>query len=148
MSVTQTGKQGRSYFAFSAGLLFAALILFPSQTFAFGSWNQETTARELCFLYTLSKDWQQTLDISERPDQYQEKNRILGPHPDKKDVHIYFAGCAVAHAFISYMLPPRYSKIWQATWIGIQSSVTEQNDDNGLHQGMEMAYTISFSVPF
>jgi hypothetical protein len=148
MNELQTRKTGRSYFAYALSLLFVALVIFPSQSFAFGSWNQETTARELCFLFTLSKDWQQTLDIADNPDRYSETNRILGPHPDKKDVNLYFAGCAMAHALVSYMLPPRYSKIWQATWIGIQSSVTEHNNDNGLNQNMEMEYIIAFSIPF
>lgn len=120
----------------------------PASSFAFGSWNQETTARELCFLFTLSKDWQQTVDISKNPDKYSEANPILGEHPDEDKVNMYFAGCALTHALIAYMLPPEMSKVWQVTWIGIQSSVTEHNHDNGLKQAMGMEYTISFSIPF
>lgn len=130
------------------GIFLLALVLFPSQSFAFGSWNQETTARELCFLFTLSHDWQQTLDISKNPDKYSEANPILGSHPNEGKVHMYFASCALTHALVAYMLPPRYSKLWQITWIGIQSSVTDHNSGNGLNQDMGMEYKISFSVPF
>ncbi len=125
-----------------------AVMIVPSISFAFGSWNQETTARELCFLYTLSKDWQQTLDIARNPSQYSEENPILGSHPDKNDVNIYFASCAATHALVAYILPPDYSKLWQLTWIGIQSNVTHNNDKNGLDQNMEIDYHVKFSIPF
>lgn len=124
------------------------LFLTPSSSYSFGSWNQETTARELCFLFSLSTDWKQTLEISKNPDKYSETNPILGDHPDESKVHAYFAACALTHALVAYMLPPEYSKIWQVTWIGIQSSVTDSNRDNGIDKDINMEYTISFSVPF
>lgn len=123
-------------------------LLTPSSSYSFGSWNQETTARELCFLLSLSTDWKQTLEISKNPDKYSEANPILGEHPDESKVHTYFAACALTHALVAYMLPPEYSKIWQVTWIGIQSSVTDSNKDNGIDKDINMEYTISFSVPF
>jgi hypothetical protein len=123
-------------------------LLTPSSSYSFGSWNQETTARELCFLFSLSTDWKQTLEISKNPDKYSETNPILGDHPDESKVHTYFATCALIHAFVAYMLPPEYSKIWQVTWIGIQSSVTDSNKDNGIDKDINMEYSISFSVPF
>ncbi len=128
--------------------IFLTVLLMPSFAFSFGSWSQETTARELCFLYTLSKDWQQTLDIAKNPSKYSEENPILGSHPSVNGVNLYFASCAATHALISYMLPPDYSKVWQVTWIGIQSSVTTNNDDNGLEQNMGIDYVVKFSVPF
>lgn len=123
-------------------------LLTPSSSYSFGSWNQETTARELCFLFSLSTDWKQTLEIAKNPDKYSETNPILGEHPDESKVHTYFAACALTHALVAYMLPPEYSKIWQVTWIGIQSSVTDSNRDNGIDKDINMEYTISFSVPF
>lgn len=130
----------------AAGILAAFII--PSTSFAFGSWSQETTARELCFLYTLSKDWQQTLDIARNPSVYSEKNPVLGSHPDVNNVNLYFASCAATHALVSYMLPPEYSEIWQLTWIGIQSNVTTENDKNGLEQNMGIDYVVKYSVTF
>ncbi len=112
------------------------------------SWNQETTARELCFLFTLYQDWQQTRTIAANPDRFKETNPILGSHPGKQDVDLYFAGCALGHAFIAYMLPPRASKIWQTTWIGIQTGVIEDNSENGLSDEIVMEYRIEFSIPF
>ena len=135
------------YVCFSI-LVFLFVIAMPKHTEAFGSWNQETTARELCFLYALSKDWQQTRDISKNPDKFSESNPFLGPHPSTGKVDRYFATCAATHALVAYMLPPRYSKLWQVTWIGIQSNVTEHNTDNGLDQNMNMEYMITFSIPF
>lgn len=139
-------NQGVYRYAFGFFLMFAVVL--PDMAFAFGSWNQETTARELCFLFTLSKDWQQTLDISKNPEIYSEANPFLGSHPSEGKVHMYFAGCALTHAVVAYMLPPQYSKLWQVTWIGIQSNVTEHNTNNGLGQDMHMEYMITFSIPF
>jgi hypothetical protein len=125
-----------------------ATLLLPSQLLAFGSWNQETTARELCFLFTLSNDWRQTLNISKNPDKYSEANPLLGEHPDASKIHMYFATCALTHALVAYMLPPQYSKIWQVTWIGIQSSVTDHNYNNGIDHNVNMEYRISFNLKF
>ncbi len=124
------------------------IVVVPSISFAFGSWNQETTARELCFLYTLSKDWQQTLEIAGNPSLYSEENPILGSHPDKKNVNVYFASCAATHALVTYILPAKYSKLWQLTWIGIQSNVTHHNDNNGLDQNMGINLLVQLSVTF
>lgn len=130
------------------GVFLILAVCVPDMAFAFGSWNQETTARELCFLFTLSKDWQQTLDISKNPEVYSEANPFLGQHPSEDKVHMYFAGCALTHALVAYMLPQEYSKLWQITWIGIQSNVTERNSKNGLEQNMNMEYKITFTIPF
>ena len=129
-------------------VILCALFFVPSISWAFGSWNQETTARELCFLFSLSTDWKQTLDISKNPDKFSESNPILGSNPDERKVHMYFASCAISHALIAYMLPPKYSRLWQVTWIGIQSSVTDHNKNNGIDPDMSMEYTISFNIPF
>ena len=112
------------------------------------SWNQETTARELCFLMTLYQDWKQTRVIAANPDKFRETNAILGDHPRQSDVDLYFATCAIGHAFIAYLLPPKASKIWQTTWIGIQSSVIESNSDIGVRDVAVMEYHIQFSIPF
>jgi hypothetical protein len=122
--------------------------ILPASCFSFGSWTQETTAREICFLYTLTNDWQQTLEISKNPGEYSEANRILGPHPDTSKVNLYFAGCAISHALIAYILPEKLEKIWQVTWIGVQTSVTDHNNKNGLNQNMGLAYTLSYKMEF
>lgn len=129
-------------------LLTLVVAFAPREAQSFGSWNQETTARELCFLYTLTHDWQQTLDISKNPGKYKETNPFLGDHPDEDRIHLYFAGCALTHALVAYMLPPKYSRLWQVSWIGIQSKVTDKNKKNGLDKNMEMEYRITFSIPF
>lgn len=141
-------QKGRRLYRYVLASFLTLAVFIPDMTFAFGSWNQETTARELCFLFTLSKDWQQTLDISKNPEDFAESNPFLGPHPNEGKVHMYFAGCAMTHALVAYMLPPEYSKLWQVTWIGIQSNVTEHNTNNGLDQQMHMEYMITFSIPF
>jgi hypothetical protein len=112
------------------------------------SWYRETTAREVCFLFTLYQDWQQTRAIANNTDQFQETNPISGSHPWKKNVDLYFAGCAMGHAFIAYMIPPHAFKIWQTTWIGVQTSVFEGNSNMGLRKEIVMEYRVEFSIPF
>jgi hypothetical protein len=54
----------------------------------------------------------------------------------------------VGHALIAYMLPPKASKIWQTTWIGVQTQVIEDNSEKGLGDEIVMEYRIEFSIPF
>lgn len=112
------------------------------------SWSEETTARELCFFFTLYQDWHQTRTIAANPDRFRETNPILGSHPAASEVDLYFAGCFMGHALIAYLLPPGASKLWQATWIGIQTSVIDDNSDKGLNNEIVMEYRIEFSIPF
>ncbi|MCG8473245.1 MAG: hypothetical protein MI742_15500 [Desulfobacterales bacterium] len=112
------------------------------------SWNKETTARELCFLFTLYQDWKQTRVIAANPNRFKETNPILGKHPTRSEVDTYFTACALGHAMIAYMLPPRASKIWQTMWIGIQSDVIEGNSEVGVRDVEVMEYHIQFSIPF
>lgn len=124
-------------------------VLFAGQAISAESfWNSETTARELCFLVTLYLDWQQTRTIAANPDQFRETNPILGSHPKRKEVDLYFGCCALGHALISYLLPPNAAKVWQATWIGIQTDVVEANYDKGLGEEGYLEYRIEFSIPF
>ncbi|WP_300670517.1 hypothetical protein [Desulfoluna sp.] len=129
-------------------VLVAGVLTVPATQAAETSWNQETSARELCFIYTLYQDWRQTRTIAANPDKFQENNPILGRHPESRDVDLYFAGCALGHAMVAYMLPPSASKVWQTAWIGIQTKVIEDNSNKGLGDEIVMEYRIEFSIPF
>ena len=125
------------------------LLLAVSNSFASLSseWDTSTIAKELIFLYTLSNDWQQTLDIT-RDQTLHEENHILGEHPSRNSINLYFASCAAGHALITHLLPKQYKKIWQETWIGIQASQIQHNDDIGLVQNMGLSYKLTHIITF
>lgn len=103
----------------TAGIL--TVLIIPSISFGFGSWTQETTARELCFLYTLSKDWQQTLDLAGRSVGYREERPALASYPAINNGNLYDAPDVKQQTLISYLLPPEFSELWQIEEPGIQS---------------------------
>jgi len=111
------------------------------------AWTQEKTARELVFLATIYNDWRQTLVIAKTPWRG-EKNKILGSRPHRDNVNIYFGGCVAGHALITYALPDNYAKIWQDTWIGIESRVSDSNISKGHSSWGSVEYRLAQTVYF
>ena len=50
-------------------------------------------------------DWGQTLRIADNPDQYHEKNPILGRHPSRGRVNTYMLAGAILHPVVTWLLP-------------------------------------------
>lgn len=143
-------------------LIFVAIIfLFSSKCFAFDfvTERQETTARQLCFLFTLLEDYRQTSNIKNQPIEYKiekgrtigiihcEENKILGKFPSQARIDKYFLTCALGHTAITYILPDEYSKIWQCVWIGIQSKTLSNNYEKQ-HEKSRISYQIKFDFQF
>lgn len=57
-------------------------------------------------------DWRQTRYIAGHPQEYSERNPILGEHPSQGTVDAYFAASAVGTAMIAYALPHKWRKAW------------------------------------
>lgn len=127
-------------------IIFFLLVVFKTQAESF-EWSNEDTVRQLYFTYVLANDWKQTRDIS-KESWRREQNPILGKKPSLEKVNNYFLGCAVGHFLISYHLPEDYRKIWQLTWIGIQSYQIDENNLSGLQQEMGMVYKFSYTIHF
>lgn len=126
------------------------IVLFSTNAYSeiFKSFNEETIARETIFLYSLAKDWKQTHNIIESPFR-REGNKFLGPDPSREKVDTYFASCAVIHSTIAFMLPEKYSKMWQMTWIFIQTGVTERNESERHNiTDMSFRYKIEYTINF
>lgn len=64
----------------------------------------------------LIADWKQTRFIARHPDEFYEKNPILGRHPSTKRVDLYFIGAIAAFNVADYLLGPRLSN---GMWIGV-----------------------------
>ena len=77
-------------------------------------------------------DWGQTLDISERPDEYREINPILGEHPDRGEVNRYFACSIALKILITHLLPSKYRDYWLGGNIAISWYLVDHNHRVGL----------------
>ena len=73
----------------------------------------------------------QTLQIAE-DDNYWETNPVLGEHPTKDEIYIYFTGAILAGWVITYMLPANVRKYFQGFYIGTSASSVWHNHRIGL----------------
>jgi hypothetical protein len=81
---------------------------------------------EIAFDITLVLDAAQTIDLKNRPAQY-EKNPLLGKHPSEKKVIAYFATMGWAHYELTKAMPNEYRKAWQYGWIAAEIFTIIQN---------------------
>ena len=109
----------------------ALMLLLVSPAHA-DDWTRRDTAWEAAYLTLHIIDWGQTLYAARRPDQYIERNRILGDHPSTGDVNRYFLATGIAHVGIAYVLPPRYRRYWQWLWIAIEADTVNRNYKAGV----------------
>jgi len=124
----------------------ALLVLLSSHSLA-APWSKTDIALQSITTVTLAADWRQTRDIKNHPE-LQELNLLLGPHPSNEKIDMYMGGAIVGHALISHYLPdlvllcggsPAAAKlsrtIWQATWIGLETSAIANNYAMGIKVG-------------
>lgn len=60
----------------------------------------------------LAVDWAQTRYIASHPEEFHEKNPLLGRHPSVNKVDAYFAGVMAANLLLYNVLPEKYQKYW------------------------------------
>jgi len=75
-------------------------------------WTKKDIAYEATYQVLHIVDWRQTLGITEKPDIYWEMNPILGEHPNRDTVNIYFLASGLGHIFITDLLPQPWRKRW------------------------------------
>ena len=126
-------------------LLVLLFCLLPVNVFAenLNRWTVPDVVLQGTYLTLHGMDWSQTLHIARNPDDYREKNKILGEHPSKEQVNRYFALTAIGHTTIAHFAPsickslgvaePKFCRtVWQATWIFIQWNTVAKNHEAGL----------------
>lgn len=103
-------------------LLFLLLISLPS--FA-SDWTDADKKREAVYLALHFIDYKQTLALPNqgRP----ELNPILGRHPSRDRVDLWFASGAILHVLIADVLPAEYRKMFQYLTVGAEGSVVLRN---------------------
>jgi hypothetical protein len=98
-------------------------------------WTATDTALQVVFLTTLDIDRAQTVEASKHPKSYEEVGRakhFIGRHPSVHQVNNYFIASAILHTGIAYVLPNPYRKIWQGTWIIIETNTINHNVSVGI----------------
>lgn len=82
-------------------------------------------------LYTMAQDFDTTMDIENHPELY-ERNKILGKHPSRDRIRIYFASLGMIHSTIAYLLPEDVAKFFQSMYIYNHAKAVINNEKNGL----------------
>ena len=93
-------------------------------------WSALDLTLESACVVTLAIDWLQT-----RPMNDEELNPLLGRHPSRTAVDVYFAGSALGHLAIAALLPRPWRTIWQATVVGMEIGVVSRNYFAGIKLG-------------
>jgi len=141
----ENGKKGGRPEKIIVGIL--ALLCFCAPVHA-EEWTKLDTSLQVVYTVAHCLDWAQTRQISRHYGQMtgyqqhndgrttfavnQESNGILGPHPSRDTVDLYFASTLVAHTAIAYILPKPYRNIWQAVWIGVEVETVRHNYSVGV----------------
>ena len=128
-------------------IIATSLFLFSLNANA-NDWTKADTAWQLTYVAFHVADWGQTLHIREcdRGESavyngqtyykdgcnHEEGNPILGSYPSRGEVNTYFATTLILHTAIAYYLPPKYRRVWQIAWIGIEANMVSHNINAGV----------------
>lgn len=124
-------------------IILALFITVPVQ--AFDKWNTEEKIAQGVATILTAVDWGQTLYISDNPDRFYEKqNFLLGKHPSRGSVNLYFGLSMIAKTALVHVLPRDY-KLWgmdikprriaQSVYIGVSGYNTYRNYTIGIKVG-------------
>lgn len=92
-------------------LITVLLLLLPVQAS-----GQEALPYKIAGNLLLLADWHQTRYIAGHPEQFYERNPILGKHPSKGKVDTYFVAALAIVNVADYVIDEKYRK---NMWIGI-----------------------------
>lgn len=109
------------------------ILLMLSPAVKASEWTTQNTQFEIAYLAIHLADWGQTLDIVDRPYDYNESNHYLGKHPSRGDVNRYFLLVGAGHYLVSNFLDNEYRLAWQQTTFVVQLSMVLRNASIGLN---------------
>jgi len=129
-------------------LVILLVLLLSSNSFAYDKWTTTDTVLQSVYVALHTTDWVQSRWIAKHgyietpfartnPDgsavfgrsyvEHKEGNVLLGEHPHKDKVDIYFASTLILHTLVSYLLPSNYRHIWQGVTIGMEGTAIGHN---------------------
>ena len=107
--------------------------LMPSLSYASDPWSPQDIALESIYVALHVVDWGQTRDIANQPDEYYEAyNPILGKHPSKDKVDLWFVSTTITHILITNYLPSKCRPYFQGVTIGMAGTLVLINMSIGL----------------
>ena len=77
-------------------------------------------------------DWSQTIRIANEPENFCEKNPILGEHPSVGRVNAFMGLTLGLHWLVATQLPPVPRRIFQIVTIGLKADAVHNNIQVGI----------------
>jgi len=99
-------------------------------------WSPADTKREIAWQAIHALDWGQTRYIAKHPDEFSERNFILGDHPSVGQVNTYFVLTGALHYWLMRRVEPETRKLLQWVTIGFGAS----NVANNYHLGVRVGF--------
>jgi len=99
------------------------------------TWTKQDTYRHAALTTLFAVDYAQTMKIAREPNRFEEKNPIIGSHPNEQEVTLYFAGTYALTTVTAMFIPPKYRRWFQYIVIGGQSVCILNNLYVGLGMG-------------
>ena len=98
--------------------------------FASSPWTKLDHTLQAAYTTTLIADWSQTLGIAEKPGGW-EANPILGKHPSRAKINVYFTLSVASGYWLADQLTPPWRRVWQVTVILFQVFIVQRNIELG-----------------
>jgi hypothetical protein len=113
-------------------LLVAAFFACPCLVHAAEPWDRTDKTLAAAMVTMLVIDWGQTRYIAKNPDQFEERNPLLGKHPSVGDVNRHFVLAIGGSLLIGNYLSSRHRKIFFGAITAAEVAVTIHNNSIGL----------------
>ena len=114
--------------------ILAAILLLSTAAHA-DEWSTGDTVRQSILLGVTFIDYKQTLNIVEHPDKWHENNPLLGSHPSRDKVNLYFLATAALQFGTAYVLPAKIRDLYQYGYIGYEVGFVDSNFRLGISAG-------------
>ena len=94
-------------------------------------WTKTNYALHGVMTTTMAADWLQTKEIA-RNDRWHEKNKILGKHPNQKEVNLYFLGAWIFNTGITHFTKSQFRFVPQIGVTAIHGKAVIDNHNLGI----------------
>lgn len=98
----------------------------------FDKWTRGDIVRQSIFIGLVIVDWRQTYYISESPEKFEERNTILGKHPDKKSIDRYHIIATLLHTALIHVAPQKWREPLQYISIALEGETVIHNARIGI----------------
>jgi|GEM_PF-3307426 len=106
-----------------------------NKTLAFDEWSDADITRHAVWTSLYLVDFSQTLKIAREPENYHERNPLIGDHPSEGKVAAMFIGGYIAQTALVHVLPAAYRPWAQYVFIGVSGACVINNFSVGLGIG-------------